>query len=162
MKLKELKIALLALLCAGLIPTASWALEAYPDVGYGRVDGYSAVGRRSGEFLSIPVSARSVGLGDAYTSIVDDISAIYYNPAGLAFLTKAEFMFTLVSLPAEVTYNYAAVAVPLADGQWVVGSGKPPGSFGIEPFLAFIAPGEPGPGPDHPSLVPVITPLLLD
>ncbi|MBN2287679.1 MAG: PorV/PorQ family protein [Candidatus Glassbacteria bacterium] len=121
MKLKELKTVMLALLCAALIPAVSWALEAYPDVGYGRVDGYSAVGRRSGEFLSIPVSARSVGLGDAYTAVVDDISAIYYNPAGLAFLSKTEFQFTLVSLPADVRYNYAAAAVPLADGQWVVG-----------------------------------------
>ena len=104
-----------------LLPGLTWALDAYPDVGYGRVDGYSAVGRRSAEFLNIPVSARSVGMGDAYTAVVDDISAIHYNPAGLGFLQKAEFMFTRVSMPAEVRYNYAAAAVPIADGKWVVG-----------------------------------------
>ena len=104
-----------------LIPGLSWALDAYPDVGYGRVDGYSAVGRRSAEFLSVPVSARSVGMGDAYTAVVDDISAIHYNPAGLGFLQETEFMFTRVNMPAEVGYNYVAAATPLADGTWVVG-----------------------------------------
>ena len=104
-----------------LIPGVTWALDAYPDVGYGRTDGYSAVGRRSAEFLSIPVSPRSVGMGDAYSAVVDDISAIHYNPAGLGFLQKAEFMFTRVQMPAEVRYNYAAAAVPMADGKWVVG-----------------------------------------
>ena len=34
-----------------------------------------------------------------------------------------------------------------ADGQWVVGSCHPTDSFGTEPFLAFIAPGDPDPDP---------------
>ncbi len=106
---------------AGLAPRAARAIEAYPDLGYGRVDGYSAVGRRSAEFLTIPVSARAVALGDAYTSVANDISAIYYNPAGLAFLSRKEFQFTVVSMPAEVQYNYGAAAIPLGDGKWVVG-----------------------------------------
>ncbi|MEA2062622.1 MAG: PorV/PorQ family protein [Gemmatimonadota bacterium] len=121
MRLTGLKIALPVLVMVCLLPAASWAVEAFQDVGYGRVEGYSSVGRRSAEFLSIPVSARSVGMGDAYTAVVDDISAIYYNPAGLAFLEKTEFMFTRVSMPSEVRYNFAAAAVPLADGQWVIG-----------------------------------------
>jgi hypothetical protein len=47
-----------------------------------------------------------------------------------------------------------------ADGQWVVGSGTPPGSFtSSEPFLAFIAPGDPDPSV---QLVPAINFLLQD
>ena len=121
MSCRLLNIFTALLMGALLIPGMSWALDAYPDVGYGRVDGYSAVGRRSAEFLSVPVSARSVGMGDAYTAVVDDISAIHYNPAGLGFLQKTEFMFTRVNMPAEVRYNYAAAATPLGDGTWVVG-----------------------------------------
>ena len=45
-----------------------------------------------------------------------------------------------------------------ADGQWVMGSGQPPGSFTYEPFLAFIAPGG-GPNPSV-NLAPVINLLL--
>ena len=54
-----------------------------------------------------------------------------------------------------------------ADGRWVVGSCNPPGSFVSEPFLAFIAPGDPDPDPDldpdpAAQLVPVIDILLQD
>ena len=48
-----------------------------------------------------------------------------------------------------------------ADGQWVVGSGKPPGSFATESFLAFIAPGDPDPDPSVQH-IPAINFLLLD
>jgi long-subunit fatty acid transport protein len=44
--------------------------------------------------LSMPgfgVGARAVGLGGAYTGVASDYSAIYWNPAGLAQMTRAEF-----------------------------------------------------------------------
>lgn len=49
-----------------------------------------------------------------------------------------------------------------ADGQWVVGSCTPPGEYPpIEPFLAFIGTGGPGPGIE-PKAIPGIPLLLLD
>ncbi|MGL1887078.1 MAG: PorV/PorQ family protein [Reichenbachiella sp.] len=45
----------------------------------------------SNEFLAIGVDARALGMGGAYTSIADDVSAGYWNPAGLNSLsTKYE------------------------------------------------------------------------
>lgn len=41
------------------------------------------------------VSARSAGLGVAYHGIIDDITALYYNPAGLSLLDKSEISFGL-------------------------------------------------------------------
>jgi len=44
--------------------------------------------------LSMPgfgVGARALGMGGAYTGVASDYSAIYWNPAGLAQLTRAEF-----------------------------------------------------------------------
>lgn len=38
-------------------------------------------------FMLIAPDARSSGMGDVGTSVPDDVSAIYYNPAGLAFQT---------------------------------------------------------------------------
>ena len=37
-----------------------------------------------------PISARALAIGDAFTGLTDDISAILYNPAGLAQLTSSE------------------------------------------------------------------------
>jgi len=39
--------------------------------------------------------ARSLGMGDAYTGVANDYSALYWNPAGLAQLQYGEFSFGL-------------------------------------------------------------------
>ena len=44
------------------------------------------------------VGSRSLGMGNAYTGVANDFSAIYWNPAGLAQLQSSEFSFGL-------TYN---------------------------------------------------------
>src|SRR5512144_1772254 len=44
--------------------------------------------------LSFPgfgVGARALGMGGAYNGVASDFSAIYWNPAGLAQMTRAEF-----------------------------------------------------------------------
>jgi long-subunit fatty acid transport protein len=41
------------------------------------------------------VGARSLGLGNAYTGVANDYSALYWNPAGLAQMDYGEFSFGL-------------------------------------------------------------------
>ncbi len=41
------------------------------------------------------VGSRSLGMGNAYTGVANDFSAIYWNPAGLAQLQSSEFSFGL-------------------------------------------------------------------
>lgn len=36
------------------------------------------------QFLKLPIGARSVGMGTAFTSVADDASCVFWNPAGLA------------------------------------------------------------------------------
>ena len=36
------------------------------------------------QFLNLGFGARALGMGEAYTAVSDDISSVYYNPAGLA------------------------------------------------------------------------------
>ena len=47
-------------------------------------------GRGWGDFDDTGLGARAIGLGGAYTALADDIYALYYNPAGLAALSKAQ------------------------------------------------------------------------
>ncbi|MEK7253297.1 MAG: hypothetical protein AAB316_01010, partial [Bacteroidota bacterium] len=45
---------------------------------------YSIAQKYSNEFLSIGVSARAQGMGNSVVASIDDVTAGYWNPAGLA------------------------------------------------------------------------------
>jgi hypothetical protein len=42
------------------------------------------------EFLRIPVGARAVGMGGAFTAVADDATASWWNPAGMVYLPYKE------------------------------------------------------------------------
>jgi len=44
----------------------------------------------SNEFMSIGVSAKAQGMGNAVIATVDDVTAGYWNPSGLSALNKEE------------------------------------------------------------------------
>ena len=79
------------------------------------------VGTTGAQFLELGVSARAMGMAEAYTAVVDDISAVYYNPAGLVYLYGPEGGMTYVRMPADVSYGYGAVAFPLESIGGVLG-----------------------------------------
>ncbi len=90
--------------------------------GAGRVEDLSGVGTRGAEFLTIPVGPRGVAMGGAFRAAVDDITAIYWNPAGLGFLSRPEVFLTVIERPLDIRYSYGAVAVPLWDQRMVLGA----------------------------------------
>ena len=47
--------------------------------------GVDKAGTTAAKFLSIGVGSKAVGMGGSYTSIADDATAMYWNPAGLSF-----------------------------------------------------------------------------
>ena len=53
----------------------------------------SRVGTTTANFLEIGYGAAGCGMGDAYVSMAKDLSAIYWNPAGLAYLEKRQALF---------------------------------------------------------------------
>lgn len=73
----------------------------------------TTVGKYAGEFLAIGVGGRPLGMGGAFVAVANDVTAGYYNPAGLAFLDYPE-----ISLMHDeryenlVNYNYGAAAIP--------------------------------------------------
>src|SRR3990172_9517657 len=89
-----LSFAALPLFAQGVANQDYSGLDKY--LPQGRPGNFSFVGVRAAEFLTIPVGARGIGLGEAYTSVGDDITSIWWNPAGLGFLQKKEVMMTMV------------------------------------------------------------------
>ena len=80
-------------------------------------EGYSQItktGTTSAKFLSIGIGPRANAMGSAFTSVVNDASALYWNPAGAANLTSYEAMFTHMNLfkDLDISLSYAAIVIP--------------------------------------------------
>src|SRR4051812_23363290 len=70
---------------SGIVAAALLALAAGTAGAQQQVQGeLVSLGRKTG------VGARAVGLGEAFTAVADDYSALYYNAAGMTQLTKSE------------------------------------------------------------------------
>ncbi len=73
----------------------------------------TVIGKYAGDFMAIGVGGRPLGMGGAFVAIANDVTAGYYNPAGLALINYPE-----ISLMHDerygslVNYDYAAVAIP--------------------------------------------------
>lgn len=114
-----LALGVLPLLGQGVSNQEYSGLDKY--LTQGRPNSSSFVGVRAAEFLTIPVGARGIGMGEAYTAVTDDISSIWWNPAGLGFVNDTQVMLNVVDYTLDITYSYCAMATPLADGRVVVG-----------------------------------------
>ncbi len=76
----------------------------------------TAYGTTSGEFLLLGASARGTALGGAYAALSTDVSALYYNPAGVAQLDHAGAMVSTYSYVADTRYTWAGIAFPMSGG----------------------------------------------
>jgi hypothetical protein len=48
--------------------------------------GITNTGTTAAQFLKIEMGSRAIGMGGAYVALATDVSAIYWNPAGLAYI----------------------------------------------------------------------------
>jgi long-subunit fatty acid transport protein len=62
------------------------------------------------QFLKIGIDARAIGMGEAYTAVSDDISSVYWNPAGLALKSQNQVMFAHTEWLAGIRYEYVAIS----------------------------------------------------
>jgi len=72
-------------------------------------------GTSAAAFLKIGLGTRAIGMGGAFTATADDISAVYWNPAGLATTYGAEAAFNHVNWFADVRLDFAGFSTRLAD-----------------------------------------------
>ncbi len=119
---------ILSLVAALVLPAALYAGSGSSITNplRGRVADFSSVGNRAAEFLTLPVGARGIAMGGAFAAQADDISAIYWNPAGVAFIEGPQVFFNHVDMPLDFSLDYTAGAMPFLDGRLVLG-----GFFGI-------------------------------
>ncbi len=67
-----------------------------------------------GEFLTLGAGGRALGMGGAYAALANDVSAGYWNPAGLASLAYPQIMLMhSQQFSGVVKYDYGSYAMPL-------------------------------------------------
>jgi len=76
----------------------------------------TAFGGASAEFLLLGAGARGTALGGAFAAMADDISALYYNPAGAALIDRAGAMVSTYDYVAETRYSWVGLAFPFSGG----------------------------------------------
>lgn len=70
-------------------------------------------GTSGAQFLKISPAARPAAMGEAFAPVADDVTAAYYNPAGLGGLKKSQVAGSHSALFQQINYEYAAISVPL-------------------------------------------------
>lgn len=71
-------------------------------------DIFAKTGTAGLQFLKIGIGARALGMGEAFTAVTDDISSIYWNPAGLALKAQDQVMFSHTAWVAGINYEFVA------------------------------------------------------
>lgn len=63
------------------------------------------------------LSVRSIGMGQAFTGLADDPSAVWWNPAGLAYQKQPDMIYSRLLGEREsfAPDDFAAVAIPISE-----------------------------------------------
>ena len=94
------------LLAAGLLAAAAGPVRAADLIN---LFGEENVGTSGGQFLKIPVGARAVAMGKAYSSLAIDGSAPFWNPAGIMRTPgRRNFFFSHSEYTADIDLDYLA------------------------------------------------------
>ncbi len=73
------------------------------------------VGTTAAPFLNIDVGARAAAMGGAFVAVTNDATAMYWNPSGIARIPTFEAVFNNARWIADVSFNYAALVMPLGN-----------------------------------------------
>lgn len=78
------------------------------------VAAYADQGDTGAAFLKLDTGPRAIGMGGSFAGLADDVNAIQYDPAGLAYLTDKEITLMHAVWFEDIFYDYLAVAWPLS------------------------------------------------
>jgi len=71
------------------------------------------VGTTAANFLEVGYGTAGSAMGDAYVSVANDVSSIYWNPAGLAFMKQNEALFSYQPWLVGISTSFTSVGLVL-------------------------------------------------
>lgn len=76
-------------------------------------------GQRAGisafQFLKIGVGARGVAMGESFVAVVNDASALFWNPAGLVEMTENQVIASHTSYIVDISHEFFGVTYKVSD-----------------------------------------------
>ena len=75
--------------------------------------GPEKVGTAGAQFLEIGISARAMGMGEAFVAVSDDASSVYYNPAGIAHINEMQILVSHSKWFADIDHYFGALILPM-------------------------------------------------
>jgi hypothetical protein len=111
---------LAVVLALAFLPGVAAAQQATPPTEDPNLDN-TRFGGTSAVFLTLPADARSAALGGAFSSLANDISAAFINPAGVALMGSSQAMFNYTSYIADTRHVTGAIGWSLRGGEWGLG-----------------------------------------
>jgi len=74
-------------------------------------------GRYAASFMELGIGPRALGMGSAHVALSDDVTGVYWNPAGLAFLPNLQAASMYASLFNQLeNQSYVGAALPVFGG----------------------------------------------
>lgn len=74
-------------------------------------------GESCASFLKIGVGARTTAMGEAFTAVADDVTALYWNSAGLSQIKTTQFIFMHNLWFEDINHDFIGLTLPLKDKQ---------------------------------------------
>ncbi|MDI6642265.1 MAG: PorV/PorQ family protein, partial [Elusimicrobiota bacterium] len=96
---------------------------------------FAGEGTSTGNFLKIGIGARAIALGEAFTAVSDDVTSVYWNPAGLAQLDLYEVSLMHNKWVENINYQFAGYAIPIREK--VVEGFSPSKHYGVLGISAY-------------------------
>ncbi len=81
----------------------------------GATETITKVGTTSAQFLKLGVGARAIAMGGTFVAQANDLSALYWKPAGLTAITGGAVQFSHTQYLANISYNYAAFGINIGN-----------------------------------------------
>jgi len=96
-----------------LFPFIFTEAQLFPNLGGQRA------GISTAQFLKIGVGSRATAMGDAFISVANDVSALYWNPAGLVLSEENEIMFSHNSWVVDISHDFLGASYHLSSNDAV-------------------------------------------
>jgi hypothetical protein len=76
---------------------------------------FAKVGGAGSQFLKIPLGARGTGMAGAFGSVTDDLTSVFWNPAGIANINSISANFSYTQWFAGFQHNFGSMALPIGE-----------------------------------------------